>query len=539
VKLQRLPTTIRLIMLAALAALTTAMRSALEPAQRVGWWNFRRDVRRRAGLYIAAWRLQLFAALRFANAELGSVALGSKIRELREKRMTMITSARELTDRAHEENRDLTTEEEAKFNAIYGIGGDVNTEGINAEERSRRLGELGRLDLAIEREERQLEAERDAATNALQGNGNGGGAGASDPAGDRRGSVLPEAVRQWQAKRSGEFRSFLSDDDRNGKYVFELRHLNDEEQAEIRTAVAALSPVERRALQADQDIMGGYTVQPEQFVPRLLQAVDDALFIRGLATVMRLENADSLGIPSLDTDPDDADWTVELGTGNEDSAMRFGKRELKPHPLAKRIKVSKTLLRRSVLPIENIVLERLAYKTGVTEEKAFLTGSGALQPLGVFTASADGVPTSRDVSTGNTTTSIAADGLIEAKYFLKAQYWPRAVWMFHRDAVKQIAKLKDGDGQYIWQPGLQAGQPDRLLSFPMRVSEFAPNTFTTGLYVGILGDFAQYWIADALSMELQRLVELYAETNQTGFILRKETDGMPVLSEAFVRVKLA
>ena len=67
----------------------------------------------------------------------------------------------------------------------------------------------------------------------------------------------------------------------------------------------------------------------------------------------------------------------------------------------------------------------------------------------------------------------------------------------------------------------------------------SPNTFTTRQFVGILADFSQIWIADALSMQVQRLNELYAETNQVGFIGRLETDGAPVLEEAFVRVKLA
>ena len=71
------------------------------------------------------------------------------------------------------------------------------------------------------------------------------------------------------------------------------------------------------------------------------------------------------------------------------------------------------------------------------------------------------------------------------------------------------------------------------------MSEFAPNTLTTGLYVGLLGDFSNYWIADAMDMQVQVLKELYAETNQTGYIGRLETDGMPVLAEAFARVTLA
>ena len=110
--------------------------------------------------------------------------------------------------------------------------------------------------------------------------------------------------------------------------------------------------------------------------------------------------------------------------------------------------------------------------------------------------------------------------------------------MWHRDALKRIRKLKDTDGQYLWQPGLQGGQPDRILDIPFLDSEFVPNTFTANQYVGILGDFKHYMIAEALDIEIQRLSELYAESNQIGFIGRYEGDGMPVLEEAFIRIKM-
>jgi predicted phage gp36 major capsid-like protein len=174
-----------------------------------------------------------------------------------------------------------------------------------------------------------------------------------------------------------------------------------------------------------------------------------------------------------------------------------------------------------------------------TKEQAYLTGNGNQRPLGVFTASANGVPTSRDVSTDNTTTAITADGLINAKYSLKGQYQASASWLFHRDAIKMIAKLKDGDGQYLWKGAIMDGEPDRLLGRPVMMSEFAPNTFTTGQYVGMFADFSHYWIVDSLQLQMQRLVELYAESNQVGFIARYEGDGAPVLAEAFARVKLA
>ena len=71
------------------------------------------------------------------------------------------------------------------------------------------------------------------------------------------------------------------------------------------------------------------------------------------------------------------------------------------------------------------------------------------------------------------------------------------------------------------------------------MTENAPHTFTTGLYVGILGDFQYYWIVDGMNMEIQVLTELYARQNQIDYLGRIETDGMPVLDEAFARVKLA
>ena len=168
-----------------------------------------------------------------------------------------------------------------------------------------------------------------------------------------------------------------------------------------------------------------------------------------------------------------------------------------------------------------------------------MTGNGAGRPLGLFTASADGISTARDIATGNTATEIKFDGLYEAKYAVKSQYQAAAEWIFHRDAVKKIAKLKDSDGQYIWQPSVVMNVPDMLMGRPVNMSEFAPNTFTNGLYVGLYGDLKYYWICDSLNMEIQVLAELYARTNQIDYISRIETDGAPVLSEAFARVTLA
>jgi len=295
---------------------------------------------------------------------------------------------------------------------------------------------------------------------------------------------------------------------------------------------------EYRALANDSDAAGGYLHAAEQFVARLIKGLDNQVFVRGLATVIPVTSSDTLGCPSL-TDPADPTWTTEVASVSEDATMAFGHRELKPLQLSKLVKVSMKLLRTSAIPVENLVADRLAYKFATTQENGFLNGAGTTAPLGVFTADANGINTDRDVSTGNEKTAVTADGLIEAKFALKGQYRGKARWIFHRDGVKQITKLKDGEGQYLWKPGIMAGQPDMLLGIPILESEYAPSTFTTGLYVGILGDFSYYWIAELQGLEMQRLNELYAATSQVGFIGRGYWDGMPVLPEAFVRVKLA
>ncbi len=301
----------------------------------------------------------------------------------------------------------------------------------------------------------------------------------------------------------------------------------------------ALSGEEYRALQADSDTIGGYITTPVQMVAQLIKFLDNAVIVRQKATVFQVPNAQSLGAPSLDTDMAAPAWTAEIATGDEDSSLAFGRRELHPHPLAKRIKVSNTLMRKATIGPEALVIDRLGYQMAITQEAGFLTGDGSSQPLGLFTASANGVPTTQDVSTDNTTTAITADGLINAKYSLKQQHQAEGEWIFHRLVVRNIRKLKDGQGQYLWQPGLVGDARNTLLERPVNQSEYAPSTFTTGLYVGIFANLRFYWIADSLSMTVQRLVELYAATNQTGFIGRLESDGAPVLAEAFARVKLA
>ncbi len=405
-----------------------------------------------------------------------------KILELKERRVKLVHDARIILDKADAEKRELTSEEQVNWNKF--------------------MAEVDKLGAEVATREQQL------ATEAALAVSDGRKTKADDHTAD--------------AKADAKVAIYATEEYR----VAFARYLRSG------------NPAECRALQADSDTTGGFLVTPQKFVATLIQAVDDEVFMRRFATIHKLPSAETMGFPKLTTDPADADWTAEILTGSEDSSMDFGKRELRPHPLAKLLKVSEKLIRAGAMDIAALVAARLAYKFSVSLEKAYLSGTGAQQPLGVFTAHADGISTGRDV-VATTSQIVTGDKLIDVKVKVKPQYWPRSRWIFHNDLLTQVRKLKTSDLQYIWQPGLAGGdQPDTLLGRPYHLAEFAPNTFTTGKYVAVFGDFSQYWIADALDFQLKRLEELYAATNQIGFIGRFESDGAPVLEEAFARAKV-
>lgn len=325
----------------------------------------------------------------------------------------------------------------------------------------------------------------------------------------------------------------------NYRYAAQGASLRDAYNRYLLYGANALSPGEYRALQADDDKAGGFLKAPVEVANRFIQGLDNLVIVRRLATVFKLKSAMSLRGAALDTDLGDPTWTSELSSGNEDTDMDFDARTLTPRPIARRIKVSNDLLRMEGLNPDAITTQRMEAKIAAVMENAFLQGTGANQPLGVFVASDNGISTSRDSSTYNSPTSVTADGLIQSVGQLKAPYRRGAVWIMSRQMETKIRFLKTGDGVHIWQPSLSAGNPAMLLGFPVYISEYAPSTFTASQYVAIIGDFSYYWIADALDVMIQRLSELYAETNQTGYICRASCDGMPVLQDAFVRVKLA
>ena len=196
------------------------------------------------------------------------------------------------------------------------------------------------------------------------------------------------------------------------------------------------------------------------------------------------------------------------------------------------IKISEELLNDSVFDLEDYIAREFARRIGNKEEEAFFTGDGSGKPLGLL-ADKGGA----DVGvTAASATAITADELLDLYFSLLSPYRKKATWVVNDSTIKAIRKLKDNNGQYLWQPGLIANAPDTILGRPVKTSAFMPS-IAAGAKSIIFGDFKYYWIADRQGRTFKRLNELYATTGQVGFLASQRVDGKLILPEALKVLK--
>nr|DAZ62498.1 MAG TPA: major capsid protein [Caudoviricetes sp.] len=284
-----------------------------------------------------------------------------------------------------------------------------------------------------------------------------------------------------------------------------------------------LTPEMRNALQVGTDSEGGYLV-PDEFENRLIDGLKDATVIRSHAYVFKTSNG--LHKIPIVASHGSAAWIDEEGAYTE-SDDAFGQVQLDAHKVGTIIKVSEELLNDSAFDLEGYIYSEFIRRIGDKEEEAFLVGNGSSKPTGILNATGGGQV---GVTTASATT-ITADELIDLFYSLKAPYRKSAVWVFNDATMKIVRKLKDGSGQYLWQPGLKDGESDTILGRPYFTSSAVP-TVAAGAKTVIFGDLNYYWIGDREGITFRRLNELYAGNGQVGFLASKRLDGKTVLPEA-------
>jgi len=279
----------------------------------------------------------------------------------------------------------------------------------------------------------------------------------------------------------------------------------------------------RNALSEGVDTEGGYLV-PDEFEKTLVQALEEESAVRSLAHVFTTSNG--LHKIPIVTTKGVANW-IDEGTAYGESDDVFGSEQIDAHKVGTIIKVSEELLNDSAFDLQKYFQDEFARRIGNKEEEAFIIGDGSKKPTGILNATGGaeiGV-------TAGSATAITADEIIDLFYSLKSPYRKDAVWLLNDSTVAAIRKLKDNNGQYLWQPALREKEFDTIMGKKVITSPFVPE-IAAGAKTVMFGDFSYYWIGDRQGVAFKRLNERYADLGQIGFQASKRVDGKLILPEA-------
>ena len=293
--------------------------------------------------------------------------------------------------------------------------------------------------------------------------------------------------------------------------------------AQTRAKDGLALPEVRNALQIGVDSEGGYLC-PDEFERTLIKALKADNIVREHAHVFTTSSG-SHKIPVV-TGKGTASWVDEEGAIPESDDV-FGQQLIGAHKVATLIKVSEELLNDSAFDLESYFTTEFARRIGDKEEDAFLNGNGTGKPTGILDT-ASGAPVG---VTSASSTVITADEIISLYYSLGAPYRKNAIWVLSDSTIAAVRKLKDGNGQYLWQPALHESQFDTLLGKQIFTSPYMPTIASSNKTV-LFGDLNFYWIGDRQGITFRRLNERYAETGQVGFLASKRVDGKLILPEA-------
>lgn len=308
--------------------------------------------------------------------------------------------------------------------------------------------------------------------------------------------------------------------------------------------IERLSADERKALSAGSDPDGGYLL-PTPTVGRMVKKVYEQSTMRQLANVLTISTDALEGI--VDNDEADAGWVSEMGARNDTDTPQVGKYRIEAHEMYAQPKVTQKLIDDAATDVEAWLADKVADKFARVEGNAFWNGNGVGQPRGLaaYTTAATGDGsrawgTFEHVLTGangdfHTT---KADPLQDLLGAFKDQYLQNASFAMRREVRTKIRKLKEATSdRYLWEPSLQAGQPDRLLGYPVRIDQYIP-AITTGSLSLAFGDFREaYTIVDRIGVRTLR--DPYTAKPYIRFYSTKRTGAGAVNTEAVKFLKFA
>ena len=303
--------------------------------------------------------------------------------------------------------------------------------------------------------------------------------------------------------------------------------------ADDQRAVLEAVTQEYKALSISTDSAGGY-LAPIEYVREIIKGVTEISAFRSLVRVRQTAQK-SIQIPKR-TGQFAAQRVSEQGTKSETTGLAYGLEELPVHELYALVDISNQMLEDSAFDMASEIAMEAAEQFEVKEGAEFVSGTGVGQAEGVLTNSNVAETNSGSAATIKDASG-QADGLIGLKHGIKTAYTRNATWGMNRTTLGSVRKLKDGQGQYIWMPGIAMGRPntidgDPYVELPDMPSEGA------GLYPVIYGDFRRAYVwADRISMEMLRDPYTQATSGNVRFVIRKRSGGQVVLAEAVRKLK--
>ncbi len=267
-------------------------------------------------------------------------------------------------------------------------------------------------------------------------------------------------------------------------------------------------------LQEGVDADGGYLV-PEEYDSRIIDILNEENIMRKLGTTITTSGQHKINIAA--TKPAAA-W-IEEGGALQFSDATFGQTLLDAHKLHVAIKITEELLYDNAFNLESYIVTEFGKAIANAEEDAFLNGDGTGKPLGLFAATGGG-------TVAASVTTPKADDLINLVYALKRPYRKSAAFIINDKNIAILRQLKDNNGAYMWQPSVQAGEPDKFLGYSLYTSQFAPEGAIA------FGDYSYYNIGDRGTRSWQELRELFAGNGMIAYVSKERVDGKLILPEA-------
>jgi len=313
----------------------------------------------------------------------------------------------------------------------------------------------------------------------------------------------------------------------------------DAEERSVLVTGRADVPQELRAQSVGTDAAGGYTV-PEGFSGEIDKAVKawgpmwDADIVRELNTA----TGNDLPWPSVDDTDQEGEDHAENAAATDDASgdVTFGRSVLKAYMVdTKVVRIPYELLQDSAFDMEALLNDLFGERLGRRANKQLTVGAGGgSAPQGIVTGSSMG-------KTAAAAAALASDELIDLLHSVDPAYRasPKCRWQFNDTTLASVRKLKDGQGNYLWQMGdVRTGEPDRLLAHPYSVNQ-AMDSIAAGKKPIIFGDHSRYIVRKVRGFTVITLRERYAENFQIGMIGFKRFDGALLNNKAVKHLLMA